>query len=99
MQNGKSVWKEPGFSHGYSCILADGLLFVRSFQTLWLVEASPKGFNLKGKVEKVLSVEEVNVIHHRGLTDCVMPALSRGKLYIRTPDELICIDVKDPKAK
>ena len=33
----------------------------------------------------------------RGLTDCVTPVISRGKLYLRTPTELLCIDVRGGK--
>src|SRR6185436_12948506 len=93
MKDGHRVWSQPGFAHGYSYILADGLLIVRSFQTLWLIEASPKGFVLKSKVEKLHSTETINATSPLGLADCVMPALSRGRLYIRTTDELICYKV------
>jgi outer membrane protein assembly factor BamB len=99
MKSGKLAWKEPGFSHGYSQIVADGLLFVRSFQTLSLVDASPEGFKLKGRVEKIHNFEPRSVIDMRGLTDCVSPVLSRGCLYVRCPDELICFKVSDDKLR
>jgi hypothetical protein len=82
-------WKEPGFPTGVSHLLADGLLFVRSFQTLRLIEATPEGYRLKGRVH----THDVN----RGtvnLTDFVPPVLSAGRLYIRTPEELICYNVR-----
>jgi hypothetical protein len=70
-------------------ITADGLLFARSFQSLYLIEATTKGYVVKGKVEKMFE----------GTSDggrdggWVIPVLSRGKLYIRTPNELICYKV------
>ncbi len=92
---GKKMWEQKGFKSGVSMIAADGLLFVRSFQSLYLAEDSLKGYVQKGKVEKLHDVTNA-----RG-TDggWVMPVLSRGKLYIRTPSELICYDIKDHKVK
>ena len=86
---GKKMWEQKGFKSGVSVIAADGLLFVRSFQSLYLVEDSLKGYVQKGKVEKLHDVTNA-----RG-TDggWVMPVLSRGKLYVRTPSELICYKV------
>lgn len=86
---GKTMWAEKGFKSGVSIIAADGLLFARSFQSLYLIEATPKGFVQKGSVEKLHDVTNA-----RG-TDggWVMPVLSRGKLYVRTPSELICFKV------
>ena len=99
LKNGKRVWSQGGIVHGYSYIIADGLMFLRTFQTLSLVELNPEKFVLKSKVEKIHSVDTIAITDPRGLADCVMPVLSRGKLYVRTPTELICYDVKDPKAK
>lgn len=89
LKDGRTVWEEKGFKMGASLILADGMLYVRSFQSLYLVEATPKGFILKGKVDKLHAV--TNVWGRDG--GWVMPVLSRGKLFIRTPNELICYKV------
>ena len=88
LATGKVMWTQPGFRNGYSLIEADGLLFVRSYQTLRLIEATPKGYVLKGEV-KTHDVWKPT----RNLTDLVMPVLSRGRLYIRTPEELLCYQV------
>ncbi len=93
LKNGKRVWSQGGILHGYSYIIADGLMFLRTFQTLSLVELSPEKFVLKGKVEKIHSVDALAITDPRGLGDCVMPVLSRGRLYVRTPTELICYKV------
>ncbi len=86
---GKVMWQQKGFRNGVSMITADGLLFARSFQSLYLIEASPKGYIEKGKVEKLHDVTNAN--GRDG--GWVMPVLSRGKLFIRTPNELICYKV------
>lgn len=97
LNTGKLAWKEPGFTHGYSLITADDLLFVRSFATLWLIDASPQGFKVKGKMEKLHNIETRSMADARGLTDCVMPVLSRGRLYVRCPEELLCLQVAPAK--
>jgi hypothetical protein len=88
LKTGKLMWKQPGFKGGVSLIEADGLLFVRSLQTLQLVEATPTGYAEKGKIEKLHAFDEKT--RQVWLGDWVMPALSNGRLFIRTPSELIC---------
>ncbi len=88
LATGKVMWSEPNFKTGVSLIEADGLLFVRSYQTLRLVEATHEGYRERGRI-KTHDVWKPTV----NLTDLVMPVLSRGKLYVRTPEELICYDV------
>jgi len=98
MKTGKRVWSEPNFRHGVSLIIADGLIFARSYQTLRLVEATPKGYVELGKV--TVHAEPNKGSHGPpGLGDWTTPALSRGRLYIRTPKELICYDVADHEAR
>lgn len=84
---GKVQWTEPGFRSGISITEADGLLFVRSYKTLSLVEATPAGFRRLGSIQTHdVNKPTVNLI------DFVMPVLSGGRLFVRTPDELICYD-------
>ena len=89
LATGKIHWSEPGFKTGVAIIEADGLLFVRSYGTLRLVEATPNGYKCRGSVQT-----HDNWKPTRNLTDFVSPVLSAGKLYIRTPEELICYRVK-----
>ena len=84
---GKVRWSEPGFRSGISLIEADGLLFVRSYQTLSLVEATPEGFRRRGMIQ-THDVKKPTL----NLCDFTMPILSRGRLFVRTPEELICYD-------
>jgi hypothetical protein len=86
---GKVKWSQPGFRSGVSLIEADGLLFVRSYQTLRLVEATAAGYRLRGEI-KTHDVWKPTL----NLADMVLPVLSNGRLLVRTPDELICCDVK-----
>jgi len=98
LKTGKVLWKEPGFHLGLSIIAADGLLFVHDYQRLTLVEANPKAYTPKGRVEKLHSVANIGKNTQKGLLDWSMPALSKGRLFVRTPVEIICFDIKDPKA-
>jgi len=75
---------------GVALTLADGMLFVRSYQTLQLVEANPKAFQQHGKI-KTHDVRKPTL----NLIDFVQPVLSQGKLLIRTPDELICYQASE----
>ena len=88
LATGKLVWHQPGFKTGVSLTLADGLLFVRSYQSLRLIEATHKGDQLRGMV-KTHDVWKPTL----NLIDFVQPVLSRGRLFVRTPDELICYRV------
>ena len=88
LATGDERWREPGFRTGTSHLLADGLLFVRCYQTLRLVEATPDGYRQRGEVH-THDVWKPTV----NITDIVCPVLSRGHLYVRTPEELVCYDV------
>ncbi len=99
LKTGKLVWKQPGFHMGLSMSCAEGLLYVRSHQTLTLVEATPKGYVEKARMEKIHNLPNVGQGSHRGLLDWNMPVISRGRLFLRTPLEIICYDIKDPNAK
>lgn len=85
---GDARWRETGFRTGTSHLLADGLLFVRCYQTLRLIEATPDGYRQRGEVH-THDVWKPTV----NITDIVCPALARGRLYVRTPDELVCYNV------
>jgi hypothetical protein len=89
LTTGKILWQDPGYKTGVSLIEADGLLFVRSYQRLRLIAADPATCRHLGEV-KTHSVWQPT----RNLTDFVSPVLSAGRLYIRTPDQLICYRIK-----
>ncbi|MFN7805557.1 MAG: PQQ-binding-like beta-propeller repeat protein [Planctomycetaceae bacterium] len=81
---GKILWSRDGFGVAHS-ILADGkLVLIRDDGTLFLVRAVPTGYEELGK-SRVLK-ETVRAL----------PALSRGKLYLRDARRLICLDVSAP---
>jgi hypothetical protein len=88
LQTGNVLWSQPEFQAGVALTLADGLLFVRSYQTLRLVEATPEGYRLRGEVQ-THAVWKPTL----NLLDFSQPVLSRGRLYVRTPEELVCYDV------
>jgi hypothetical protein len=85
---GKIRWTQPGFRQGIAITEADGLLFLRSYQTLSLAEATPEGYRKLGEVHT-----HENRQPTLNLVDLVMPVLSDGRIYLRTCDELICYNV------
>lgn len=87
LMTGKIVWKERGAGGGSAAILyADGNLYMRFDDgTMALVEASPKGYNLKAKF-KLPDKSNARSWPH--------PVIANGKLYIRDQDTLLCFDVK-----
>ena len=99
LKTGKLLWKQPGFSMGLSMAAAEGRIYVHSYQTLRLVEATPTGYVERGRIDKLHEVSNAGPQNHRGLLDWCMPVISRGRLYVRTPTEIICYDIKDPNAK
>ncbi|MCY3017413.1 MAG: PQQ-binding-like beta-propeller repeat protein [Planctomycetota bacterium] len=87
-KTGKIVWETPGFRWGMSLSLVDGLLFVRSYNNVRLVEATPKGYVERGKLES---------FHKEAgsLNDWIMPVVTRGRMYLKTSWELVCVKVGD----
>jgi outer membrane protein assembly factor BamB len=89
LATGKILWSDPGYKTGVAIIEADGLLFVRSYQTLRLIAAAPDACHKVGEVKTHDFWKPT-----RNLTDFVSPVLANGRLYIRTPEELICYRVR-----
>jgi len=94
LKTGKVLWKTQGFHLGLSVTTADGLLFIHDHQRLTLVEASPAGYLQKGRIDKLHSLTNIGRGSHRGLLDWSMPVLSKGRMFVRTPVEIICYDIK-----
>jgi outer membrane protein assembly factor BamB len=94
LKTGKMKWSKPGFKMGVSLTSAEGLIYARSHQTLTLIEANPKAYVEKGKVEKVHTLKNTGPRSSKGLLDWNMPVISRGRLFIRTPVEMICYDIR-----
>jgi outer membrane protein assembly factor BamB len=99
LKSGKLLWKAPGFHLGLSITAADGLLFIHDHQRLTLVEANVAAYTQKGRVDRLHDLPNTGPNSHKGLLDWSMPVLSRGRMYVRTPLEIICYDIKDPKAR
>ncbi len=84
---GKVVWgKERGPGTGSAAIVyADGQLYFRyQDATMALIEATTKGYNLKGSFHLASKIGE----------SWPHPVIVDGKLYIRDQDVLLCYDVK-----
>lgn len=87
LKTGKAAWgPERGVGGGSAAVVyADGHLYFR-YETgvMALVEASPKGYKLKGSF-KLASVKGKSWPH---------PVISDGKLYLRDQDTLMCYDIR-----
>ena len=99
LKTGMLLWKVQGFHMGLSITTADGLLFLHDHQRLTLVEANREAYTQKGRVEKLHQLPNTGRGSHRGLLDWSMPVISRGRMYVRTPGEIICYDIRDPRKK
>src|SRR5262249_12364125 len=95
LKTGKLQWSKPGFRMGLSMSVAEDRIYVRSHQTLTLVEANPKAYVEMGRIEKVHNLKNTGPRSQKGLLDWNMPVIAGGRLFIRTPVEIICYDIKD----
>ena len=87
MRTGKVAWK-PGRGPGTgsaSVTYAEGHLYFRYENgVMALIEANPRRYNLKGRF-KLASVNGPSWPH---------PVISKGRLYLRDQDVLLCYDVR-----
>ena len=84
---GKIMWKEkpPGRPGSAAVLYADGnLIFRYQDGTVFLVEANPKEFRVKGQFQE--AVRAGNAWAH--------PVILAGKLYLRAADTLMCYDLR-----
>ena len=86
------------FRMGLSLAAAEGRIYVRSHQTVTLIEANPSGYVEQGRIERVHDVRNTGARGHKGLLDWNMPVIAGGRLFIRTPVEIICYDIRDRPA-
>jgi len=98
LKTGTLQWSQPGFRMGLSMSAAEGLIYVRSHRTLTLIEANPNAYVEKGRIENVHDLRNTGPRSQKGLLDWNMPVIARGRLFIRTPVELICYDIRDRSA-
>ena len=80
-KTGQEVWKKEDLPHGASIMTADGLLFVRAGNSLYLLEATADGYREKGKVGGAVAQD---------LSGWVMPALAYGRLFVRYDGQVVC---------
>jgi outer membrane protein assembly factor BamB len=95
LKSGNLQWSQPGFKMGLSMSAADGRIYVRSHQTITLIEANPNAYVEKGRIEKVHDLKNTGPRSQKGLLDWNMPVIARGRMVIRTPVEIICYDIRD----
>ena len=82
IKDGKVVWEETlGAAQLASPILADGKIIAVNGGELVVFKADPAKFTLVGKV-------------NLGLDRWTSPAIADGKLFLRTPRSVICVDLR-----
>ncbi|HEX4796613.1 MAG TPA: PQQ-binding-like beta-propeller repeat protein [Humisphaera sp.] len=87
MKTGKIMWSERQPGKG-SVVYADDRLYCRSEAgagTIYLADASPKGYVERGRVDPPARTRESAWPHL---------VIANGKMYIRDQDVLLCYDVK-----
>ena len=78
---GEEMWKQRGYGQG-TLILADKHLIILSDKgNLALAEASPEGFKEKSSMQLLNG------------TCWTVPTLSDGKLYLRSMNEMVCLQI------
>lgn len=86
-KTGKVTWEERQPGKG-SVVYADGRLYCRNESgpgTVYLVDASPKGYVERGRLDPPDRTREQAWPH---------PVIANGKMYLRDQDVLYCYDVK-----
>ncbi len=86
-QTGKLVWNEKGKLGKGSLVYADGMLYLRAEDgkgTVALIEATPDGYQEKGRFDQPLRSDKNSWPH---------PVVIGGRLYLRDQDVLLCYDV------
>ncbi|MEO8496622.1 MAG: PQQ-binding-like beta-propeller repeat protein [Planctomycetota bacterium] len=87
LKTGRDVWR-PGRGPGSgsaAVVCADGHLYFR-YQDgeMALIEATPKGYNLKGSFK--IGIKNGESWPH--------PVVADGRLYLRDQDEMLCYDIR-----
>jgi outer membrane protein assembly factor BamB len=84
-KTGKSVWQDRSCGK-CSLVYADGMLYCRSEQGLVsLVQATPSGFELKGRFDQPERSDRNAWAH---------PVVAGGRLYLRDQDKLFCYECR-----
>jgi outer membrane protein assembly factor BamB len=94
LDTGEVVWKSMKLGKG-SVVYADGCLFCydESDGTLAVIEATPKGYNEKGRF-KIAQPSARPRPPRNSSNYWTHPVIANGRLYLRDQDKLLCFDVK-----
>ena len=85
LKTGRAMWKERSVGKG-SVTYADGHLYLRSEKgPVALVEATPRGYNEKGRFDQPQRSDRPSWPH---------PVVAEGKLFLRDQDKLFCYDLR-----
>ena len=79
---GKTQWEQPGFGAGQVILVGDKLLALSDQGELVVVEATPKSYKEIARAKVV------------GGKCWSTPALSDGRIYVRSTTEAACLDAR-----
>lgn len=84
LATGKRVWEQPQGGSGTIIRCGRNLLILFDSGELQLIEANPKQFKAKARMQIV------------GRTTRSYPAISDGFVYVKGPKRLVCVDLRAP---
>jgi len=86
-RTGRVMWTDRSSGSKCSVLWADGMLYVHSEDgRMSLVEATPRGFHLRGRFEQPARSNRKSWPH---------PVIAYGRLFLRDQDVLLCYDVRE----
>jgi outer membrane protein assembly factor BamB len=83
-RSGQVLWQKRGFRNGSVCVADGHLLILGEEGQLALAEATPEGYR---------QAAACRISRARCWTT---PVLAGGRLYLRTAEEVVCLDLKNP---
>ncbi len=92
---GKIYWREPGLGRSTLLYVDSHLIVLTEFGTLLVVRATPEGFQPVSRTVLELQLPASNTkIRLLKQPAWNPPILSRGLLYVRGKDRLVCLDLR-----
>jgi len=83
-RTGEIIWEQEGFDKGSLVLVNDHLIVYGANGILALVEANPKEYVEKGRIE----------FSKQGHSCWSVPVVANGRLYVRDLERLVCFDVR-----
>jgi outer membrane protein assembly factor BamB len=82
LRTGKELWRQRGFDKGSLLIAGGRLILLGEYGRLALAEATPDGYR------------ELSAVQFSEQKCWTVPALANGRLYLRDPARVVCLDLR-----